>query len=244
LKVYPVNNSSTYIDSGDGVEVAFGLNQTSMMFRNLTVYYPSSGVTAPTGSDTTGILTINANGEYFIKADTYSGNRGIAISNNLNNVVLNVVGDTVNLNAPSGYAAITIGENSNLQFNVNANSTSFIGYDSKPGVRVPYTSSIIISGSTMLTVFGGGTNTACAIGGAAVSPGTSKTTGDAACGTVIFKGNISANLTSGANTTDHQINGSAVIGGGGTTYNYAGSAKHIEFDTTGTIVCTKPNGKS
>jgi hypothetical protein len=198
------------------------------------------------------IISLRRGGEYNITStDDSSTARGFKLldgtADSEIDAKINIIGNAITLQ-PTSAAAITLGEYNNVEFNVTASTTSFQGYGSYsisyPGVRVPYSSTFKVSGSTMLTASGGNNQVACAIGG--ITQDGSSDQLAKSCGTIIFDGNISATLTSGKNSEDGRINGSAVIGGAGCSVssNKAGDCKGVVINTTGTIVCNQPSGSN
>lgn len=267
VKIHPIQNSWKYTDPTASIEVKFTLRQHTVTFKGLTIKFPwdycnESEETTVVSTDPTGVITFKRAGDYFITSNSDNTDKKCIViedgsSGSLKQVTLNVIGDEVKLDAPDTYSAIKVGEYCDLNFNVNAKTTLFQGAQNKTGVKLPYTSSITIEGSSMLTCKGGDAKNGtvggtgdpdgkpgCAIGGEPVDTGTSSTDSDAACGFVHFKGNISADLKTGTNNTDHQANGGAVIGGAGAKKGYAGSCKGVEIDTTGQIYCYKNNNTS
>ncbi|MDE6477477.1 MAG: hypothetical protein K2L48_04855 [Mycoplasmoidaceae bacterium] len=241
LNVYATDDSYYY--SGT-VTVKFQLNlikETTLL--GLKFKY-SEDLSTPTVNDN--VITINSDGFYAI-TDNDEGitDRNITIPNN-KNVNMSINGN-VTLQ-PSNNNGITLGDNAYLNLSTNADLTatgaSSSGSAVYAGIRVPYTSEFIITGSNNgnLNVTGGsGYVTGAGIGGNGSSgdtPGHSdRTTSSLSCGTVKILGSLNADIKGGDSLVSDKGGASAGIGGGGCASGYAGSCKLVQINTNGTFVC-------
>lgn len=246
LNVYAPDDSYFYTGTRT---VTFQLNLTKETTLLGLKFKYNSTLAAPTVSGNK--IQINANGFYAITDDgtgvtdrniTIPGGRKVEMSVNGNMTL-----------QPTGNNAITLGNNAYLNLSTNANLTA-VGNGAKAaavyaGIRVPYTSEIVITGSNngSLNVTGGtGYIAGPGIGGNGSNgdtPGPSnRTTSDLSCGTVRILGYLNANIQAGNSNESDKGGASAGIGGGGCVSGYAGNCKLVEINTNGTFVCQGSGG--
>lgn len=246
LNVYALDTS--YYFTGTRT-VTFQLNLTKETTLLGLKFKYNSSLAAPTVSGNK--IQINADGFYAITDDgTGVTNRNITIPNG-RKVEMSINGNMTL--QPDGNNAITLGNNAYLNLSTNANLTA-IGNGAKEaavyaGIRVPYTSEIVITGSNngSLNVTGGtGYIAGPGIGGNGSNgdtPGPSnRATSDLSCGTVRILGYLNADIKAGNSNESDKGGASAGIGGGGCICGYAGSCKLVEINTNGTFICEGAGG--
>ncbi len=248
LNVYAPDDSYFYTGTRT---VTFQLNLTKETTLLGLKFKYNSTLAAPTVSGNK--IQINAGGFYAITDDgTGVTDRNITIPDG-KKVEMSVNGNMTL--QPTGNNAITLGKNAYLNLSTNANLTA-VGNGAKAaavyaGIRVPYTSEIVITGSNngSLNVTGGtGYIAGPGIGGNGSNgdtPGPSnRTTSDLSCGTVRILGYLNADIKAGNSNESDKGGASAGIGGGGCVCGYAGSCKLVEINTNGTFICEGAGGTS
>ncbi len=248
LNVYAPDDSYYYTGTRT---VTFQLNLTKETTLLGLKFKYNSTLAAPTVSGNK--IQINADGFYAITDDgTGVIDRNITIPNG-RKVEMSINGNVAL--QPTSSNAITLGNNAYLNLSTNANLTA-IGNGAQnaavyAGIRVPYSSEFVITGSNngSLNVTGGtGYIAGPGIGGNGSNgdtPGPSnRTTSDLSCGTVRILGYLNADIKAGNSNMSDKGGASAGIGGGGCICGYAGSCKLVEINTNGTFICEGAGGTS
>lgn len=242
LVVLAPPNSNKYSGS---TNVYFALHQKTVNLLGLNFKFDAdiSDANIPTASGS--IITLNYDGEYNVTDDgTGVSNRSINVPNNYTNTSINLVGNTININPTSGASSITLGENVNANIKINAPTLNLTGAPGYAGIRVPYSSTLTLDGSSNITCNGGATGTRCGAGIGGVVTSDAGPGGDNSilnCGTVNILGTVSITAYGKVSTDNDRGGASAGIGGAGCLYGYAGKCKSVYINTTG-VVTAKGGG--